>query len=780
MSNPAFTVENHVIDFLEKIVKGIRLCFVLCIMLTGFGFSAANAQEELTYVGSGQCESCHTSQSEDWKKSDHFRAMEIASPESVLASFVGENVSFHSVNYRFYVEQEKFLVDMRETDGKTETHQIDYTFGFFPLQQYLVELDNGFVQALNVAWDSREESEGGQRWYHLQPEEEITQEHPFYWKKHIQNWNARCADCHSTNLSKNYDVESHSYQTTWSEINVGCEACHGPGSKHINNVKSDSYSAEDSGFNTQTPAYVKWSFNKDDDIANPQGAKSDHQVNMCGTCHSLRTQLSADAPGEVVDDNYHNSNRIQLLSDRSYHSDGQIREEVYVLGSFMQSKMYEQGVTCTNCHNPHSGKLVAEGNSLCAQCHKPVVYDNEQHHHHPVQSDGAQCVSCHMPETTYMQVDKRRDHSFTIPRPQLSSDLDVPNACVTCHIGRNNNWASGVMREWKADPNSAQNALPDSEHWAYLSNRAQNNDILVTRPLTNLLKENTLPAMVQASLMGQLVSMPSRVSVETAQLQLGNTNPMVRRAAVSALQNLPMELRWEVLSPYFKDPSRSVRFEIASNMIAGYAELYPEQKEQLDPLMDEYQQALMVSADSPATQMAIASLELGRRNLVAAEKAYLQAVKIEPGFVPALINLADYYRSIGRESVVEPILKSALSVAPDSGAANHTYGLYLVRLGDYDAALTYLGNAVKTEDAQPRFAYVYAIALESTGSLQGAIDILEESNVRWPNQYELLLTMVLFLEKAGESSSVYPYLSKLSEIAPSSPEVKQLIEKYRN
>ena len=530
----------------------------------------------------------------------------------------------------------------------------------------------------------------------------------------------------------------------------------------------------------RAPEYVKWSFDQETASANPEGEKSDHQVNMCGACHSLRTQLSSDAPGEVAGDSYHNSNRIQLLSDRSYHSDGQIREEVYVLGSFMQSKMYEQGVTCTNCHNPHSGKLIAEGNGLCAQCHKPEVYDNEQHHHHSAQSDGAQCVSCHMPETTYMQVDNRRDHSFTIPRPQLSSDLDVPNACVTCHVGRNNNWVSEVIDGWGVSSNSAMDESPDSDHWAYLSNRAQSNDILVTRSLTNLIQENTLPVMVQASLMEQLAPMPSRVSIETAQSQLKNANPMVRRAAVTAAQSLPMELRWELFSPYFNDPSKSVRFEIASNMIVGYAELYPEQKDLLDPLMEEYKQALMVSADLPATQMAIANLELGRRNLVAAEKAYLQAVRIEPGFVPALINLADYYRSIGRDAKVEPILQKALEVAPDSGAANHTYGLYLIRQENYESALGYLGEAIDTEDAQPRFSYVYAIALESTGNLQGAIDTLKDANNRWPNQYELLLTLVVFLEKSGDFSAVYPYLSKLSEIAPGSPEVKQLIDKYRN
>ena len=238
LNYPVFLSKNHANRLLRTIFRTIFGWISSCILLFSFGFSAVSAEEK-TYVGSKQCEDCHSEQSEDWKKSDHFRAMEWASEESIMADFDGESVIFHGVTYRFYLDQDKFLVDIQGTDGITETHEIKYTFGFYPLQQYLIELEHGFLQALNVTWDSRDEADGGQRWYHLQPDEKINPEHPFHWKNHIQNWNARCADCHSTNLSKNYDVESHSYKTTWSEINVGCEACHGPASKHLEQAKSD-------------------------------------------------------------------------------------------------------------------------------------------------------------------------------------------------------------------------------------------------------------------------------------------------------------------------------------------------------------------------------------------------------------------------------------------------------------------------------------------------------------------------------------------------------------
>jgi predicted CXXCH cytochrome family protein len=742
----------------------MKILFVVPLLFNS-AFVLAQATE---YVGSASCNNCHQQQVKDWQDSDHYHAMALASTESVLGDFSGSALTFNNLTTRFYRDAEKYRVDIEQSPGQIESFEIKYTFGFDPLQQYLVELDDGFVQALNIAWDVRTEAAGGQRWFDLRATEDITPDHLFYWKNHFQNWNARCADCHSTNVLKNYDASSHSYATIWSEINVACESCHGPASRHLELVDNNELTKSDTGFGFSSFEGMQWIYSEGDSIANPVGEQSDRHVDMCGACHSLRTQLTGHSSSE----DYHDGHRIQLLSSPSYFSDGQIQEEVFVLGSFMQSKMYEQGVTCTNCHNPHSGKLLATGNTLCAQCHQPAVYDLAEHHHHQADSEGAQCVNCHMPERTYMTVDDRRDHSFTIPSPARSQDLGVPNACTQCHIGRNNNWVAETMEQWGVQSNDG--------HWAYLSHALEDGDILATRPVTNLLKQQTLPDIVQASLMEKLARMPSRVSGETAAQQLTDENPMVRRAAVTAMQNMPGELRWQVLSPYLDDPNSSVRFEIASVLISGYSELLPEQQAQLLPLIDEYRQMLAVSSDSPSTQLAIASLELGMRNLPAVEATYRQALRIEPNLVPALLNLADFYRSVGEEALIQPLLQKALKVAPESGAANHIYGLYLVRQKNYLAALEYLKTAVEAEDTEPRYAYVYAIALENNDQIQQAIEALAAANDRWPNQYDLLLPQVTFMDRAGDTESIYQYISRLTAVAPNSAEVIKFVQKYIN
>ncbi len=735
------------------------------------------------YVGVEVCQGCHADEYQRWRKSDHQKAMQNADPKSVLGDFSDITVNFHGIKSHFYRDGDRFYVDTSDDDGESKTFKVRYTFGYFPLQQYLIETDNGHIQALNVAWDSRDKGEGGQRWFHLQPDENITPDHPFFWANHFQNWNSRCADCHSTNVERNYNSEKHSYKTTWSEINVACEACHGPGGTHSLLAKNDKLSADNTGFTITSHKPLKWQFENADPIANPIGKKNSDNIDMCGSCHSLRTPLTKKSRGQ----GFHDNNRLQLLSDASYFADGQIREEVFVLGSFLQSKMFEQGVTCSNCHDPHSGNVRVEGNGLCTQCHTPVTYDTEKHHHHGDDSEGSLCVNCHMPAKTFMQVDARRDHSFTIPRPALSSELDVPNACTTCHEDgpandaesagspvKDNAWAARILNSWNVQTDSPQG----DKHWSRLNHRAQQGDILVTRELVKAIEQQPLADLIRASMLQQLSAIPSRVGAESAQLNLQDKSPLVRRAAVIALQGLAPSMRWQILSPYLQDASRSVRFQLADALADVLIQLPVNQRAGLAKLIAEYRESLQLSIDAPATQVAIANLEIQLGNIDAAIVAFRQALRIEPYYVPALINLADYFRSSGAESEVRPLLEKALSFAPDSGAVQHSYGLFLIRNKNYEAALEHLDIALKQVDAQPRYAYVYAVALENQGRIEEAVKTLKAATTRWPNQYELLMTLVIYLEKTGDTSGLYPYLSALTAIAPSAPDVRRLVSKY--
>ncbi|MGH6629180.1 MAG: multiheme c-type cytochrome, partial [Burkholderiales bacterium] len=404
------------------------------------------------HVGAKTCAECHAPQYDAWKVSHHALAMQEVAEQAVLGDFNNAEFHYAGVTSGFFRRDGKFMVRTDGPDGKLADFEIKHTFGVTPLQQYLIEFPDGRLQALSIAWDARAREEGGQRWFHLYPKEHITHRDELHWTKLQQNWNFMCADCHSTNLKKNYDETTNSFKTTWSEINVACEACHGPASNHVAWAKKEGdwkrYDAPGRGF---AVAYderkgAAWAMDAQSGSAvRSRPRDTTKEIETCARCHARRGQVSEDyGPGRAIGEGY----RVSLLDDGLYWPDGQMRDEVYNHGSFLQSKMHAKGVTCSDCHDPHSHKLRAPGNAVCTQCHLPTQYDARSHHHHAAGSKGAECAACHMPTTTYMVVDPRHDHSFRVPRPDLSVGLGTPNACNQCHADKKPQWAAAAVQKW--------------------------------------------------------------------------------------------------------------------------------------------------------------------------------------------------------------------------------------------------------------------------------------------------------------------------------------------
>jgi tetratricopeptide (TPR) repeat protein len=740
--------------------------------------------EASPYIGANKCADCHQVEFQDWKASDHFRAMAVADAESVKGDFENIKVEFNGIESRFFKRDNLYFVTTTNRQQKQQTYQIKFTFGHYPLQQYLIETENGHIQAFNIAWDSRAGEQGGQRWFHLRDNEIASTDDPFYWEGHFQNWNSRCADCHSTNLRKNYDPDQNAYQTQWSEINVSCEACHGPGRTHYERVVSQQFNESDTGFEASLPNSGTWVLKAGANFAESIGLDVQQSqtstLNTCGGCHSRRAALSATQHGK----SYHEQFQLATLSDGLYHADGQIQEEVFVMGSFMQSKMHEKGVTCADCHNVHSGKLLIEGNGLCLQCHRAETFDTSDHHGHKLDSLGGQCANCHMPETTYMTVDPRRDHSFSSPRPDLSIEYGVPNACVNCHQGKTDQWAQQVLiknkkRQGSTTTESSTSKTAGQSAWVQANFRSQNLDPLATREIESLINQSQLSSIRHATLLNQLGSMPSRVSAQLAARGLAHADPLVRRAAVAALQNMPAEVIVSLLSGNFQDSSLAVRAEMGL-LLAGILNQVPlEHQPRANQLIAEYRNTLEYGIDSPANLASLASLNTYLGDFGSVESLYLRALEIEPAYVPAIVNLADWYRSQGNEKAAGAMLARSVAVAPDSSMAQHALGLHMIRLKQYDKALAYLQRATELEGSQPRYDFVYAIALENLGQLDKSIQVLQEATERWPSQYDLLLTLINFMDKQGRLAETGGYISQLSRIAPASPDVKKLVARFQ-
>ena len=725
--------------------------FLICLLSIATGPSLAGAS---SYVGSQTCRSCHVEAFAKWQQSHHAAAMAAPTESTVKADFNDTVVTFHGISSRLRQTADGTFQVETEGDAGRETFNVAYTFGTTPLQQYLLETGEGRLQAFNVAWDDRAREAGGQRWFHLQPDETMTPDSPFFWTRHLQNWNTRCADCHSTAVERGYDAETRRYATRFAEISVGCEACHGPGGDHI---KEPSASPMIRG-----RAKLGWSFRAGEAIAMAYGTANGAETDMCGGCHSRRDVIGTVTTGAAFADQYQLAPPVPPL----YHLDGQIRDEVFVLGSFLQSRMHAAGVTCSNCHEPHSGELLAEGNALCGQCHESSVYDALSHLGHERGQPGSQCVDCHMPATTYMQVDDRRDHSFQIPAPQLTRDLDIPNACSSCHTNRSPDW---LLR---------QRAFPAPNSYAYLLNDIRQQAPDVVQRIAAFLRNSDHAATQKAALIRQAGMTGARGLAPLLAAQRDSSSADIRAAVAAASSAVTVDEQIALLTDLVLDPVRLVRREAARAIAPRLNQLPIADARAFLSTIGELRTSLTEHSDNVGnlTELAMLESQLGKRRT--AKSHFEQALQIEPNYVPALRNYADLARSDGDENQVGELLTNAMDFAPDNGAINYSFGLHLVRQKAYDEALTYLQNAAVASDGEPGFAYTYAVALENQGRLEAALSALGEAQLKWPKQINLRLLEILYLEKLGDRGRLEVKLADLAAIAPTHPQVQQLMGRY--
>jgi predicted CXXCH cytochrome family protein len=730
--------------------RGRRLTvkLALALLVAGPLLSPAQAADP-AYVGSEKCRSCHEQAWQSWRESHHYQAMLPASEVSVLGDFSGRTFEYGDVTSRFFRRDGRYWVETDGPDGSLQTYEITHTFGFYPLQQYLVPFPGGRYQALNIVWDSRSGPEGGQRWIHLYPADEgdlVRHDDLVHWTGSFQNWNGRCAACHSTGLRKNYDPASDRFDTRWAEINVACEACHGPASAHLDWANADQ-SGDDSGI--AFPLADRGAFGPGDDPAarvwsRRDGRRPVTQIEACAGCHSRRSELEEAHTGKPFDDLY----RLALIEPGLYFPDGQVLDEVYVYGSFLQSKMHAAGVVCTDCHDPHSNKLLADGNALCTRCHVSEAYDRPEHHRHPAGSAGAACVDCHMPSRTYMVVDDRRDHGFRVPEPRLSQQLGVPNSCTQCHADRDAEWAADALQAWGVSDQIRAGHAP-------ILAAAWSDDITALPSLLALGDDESKPAILRASAALASGRFPSQETLVAVAGLLQSENSRVRAAAVQSLDWVPPDRRHSLLRGLVKDRSKAVRHEVARQLAGVPLEvLPPEDSAALASLRREYLQTLRVNADLPEEQMNLALFHASAGDAAAAERAYRKALELAPAFTPALLNLADLYRSNGLDAKARPLLLQAIGQAPGDPAPQHAMGLLLVREKELGAAVGYLRQAAELAPANIRYGYVYAVALWESGERGQAVARLELLLEEHPGNRDLTAALASYYRELGEEEKL--------------------------
>jgi predicted CXXCH cytochrome family protein len=729
---------------------------------------AAAVQPAPAFVGSKACANCHEAATKAWTGSQHARAMQEATDATVQGDFADRKFDHPGGATVFSRRDGKFFVRTDGPDGKPTEFEVKYTFGLEPLQQYLIELPGGRLQALTVAWDT-----AAKRWFSLYPKEKILARDELHWTGRQQNWNFMCADCHSTDLRKNFDASAGKFATTWSEIHVGCEACHGPGSNHI------AWAGKRSGDPRRgltaaldERAGVRWTI--DPATGNATRSKpreSDREIEVCAQCHARRAQIAEGyQAGKPFLDHY----MPALLTPPLYHADGQQRDEVYIWGSFLQSRMYRQGVTCSDCHDAHSQKLKAPGNALCAQCHSAEKYDTQKHHFHPTASAGAQCVSCHMPATTYMIVDPRRDHSLRVPRPDLSVSLGVPNACNGCHDKKDAQWAAAAVRQWYGhDAQGLQN-------FASTFRSAELGKPGAGASLAAIAADTSQPPIARASALERMQTSPSTATAAAARAGARSTNALLRLAAVRLVPSLPPNDRIAIAAPLLSDPLRAVRIEAASALVGVPEEqLSAEQRSALRSASDEYIAMQRYNADRPEARTNLGTFLAQQQRFDDAQIEFQEALKLDARYVPAYVNAADAYRRRGREEDAIRVLREGIAQSPSSAPLHHSLGLAFARGQQRDAALPELAKAAQLAPDSARYTYVYAVALNSVGRAPDAIKTLQRAAERWPADRDILIALAAMERDAGHRDAARKAVQALVAADPSDREARALLDQLK-
>jgi Flp pilus assembly protein TadD len=709
--------------------------------------------------------------------------MEPVSETSVLGDFNNASFTYAGITSTFSKRDGKFIVRTDGPDGQLHDYEIAYTFGFVPLQQYLVAFPGGRYQCLPIAWDTRPKEKGGQRWFHLYPAERITSGDPLHWTGPNQNWNYMCADCHSTNLVRNFDLAANSYKTTWSEINVSCETCHGPGSAHVtwaeDRKKRGLTGRDDSsmGLDVQGLRAVDYSGFGVGDASSLASRPVDRkrqqaEVQACAPCHSRRGPITAVPDiGRTFLDSY----RPAILDDGLYFADGQILEEVYEYGSFTQSKMYAAGVTCSDCHNAHSLKQRGTGNNVCGHCHLPLTYDTPAHHHHKQGTDAARCASCHMRTTTYMVVDPRYDHSFRVPRVDYTLKYGIPNACTTpCHADKSVKWSNDAVIKWYGPDRKRGNdyvaALDAGRRGLPGAEQALRAAILTPG----------FPPIARATALALLGEYYTPASIDALQAGLTDPEANVRAAGAQTLVSLDPSERVRLGRALLADPVRLVRAWAASSLAGTPPELLtPDERAALARATDEYVALEMAVAERPEAHLNLSGLYLRQGRTSDAEAALRTALRLDPRSVPARVNLADVYRILGRDADGEPLLAEAVRLDPQAAEAAHALGLLYIRQGRREEAMPLLERAYTRLPSVPRYGYVYAVALHDTGQAAKAIAVLTAVHTARPSDVDTLAALAMFERDRGNLRAAISWAETLAALRPDDPATKSLLADLR-
>ena len=689
------------------------------------------------FVGDQACISCHKKEHDEWRSSDHFRAMEVAHDTTVLGDFNNATHTADGITTKFFKRDGKFFINTQGEDGNYRDYEIKYTFGYYPLQQYLIEFDRGRMQVTRQSWDSREK-----KWFHQYAGQIITPKDWLHWTGNAQNWNTMCGECHTTNYQKNYDFETDSYNTTYSQITVSCETCHGPAKLHIDYINGDDYKD-----NKKTAG----SF-----LLMARNSTQAKEMLSCFPCHSRKGNISANVLNspEILD-NY----IPEIPSTDYYHADGQVNDEDFTYASYLQSVMYHRNVKCTNCHNAHTGKLIIAGNGVCNQCHSKDKYDTEAHTFHAMGTAASECKNCHMPSKYYMGNDLRHDHIFRAPRPDLSVKNGTPNACNDCHKDKSAQWAADAVVRWYG-ANRPYHFAEDLAPGSKMDANAQAH-------LIRILADTATPSIIKATAVHYMGNINDNNSLQAIMAQLNHADAQVRYRALIALTNFP-PLQWQAaVVPMLEDKVRAVRIAAANLLLttnepqnlSQFGEPYTKAAGELNDYM-------LHQTDFASGNVMAADYFLKLRNYDRAETFYLRGLQKDSAMNYARLNLSTMYNIMGRNQDALKVLQDAVKSDPDNDRIFFNLALLYNELNDPVNVEKNLKKAISLKTKNPRVYYNYGVLLQQKQQPREAEKQYLNGLKIAPADADILYALCVLYLQENQPAKAIPHAQSLKQHYP--------------
>lgn len=693
-------------------------------------------------VRSEYCVTCHAEIGDAWRRSDHHRANRDIAMADTTAMFADQTVATHASTYRLARgDGGQPQVEETRRDGTRHVHVPAMVLANDPLQQLVIETDPGRLQVSEIAWDPH-----AREWFPVFGDEERNPGEWGHWTGQGMNWNSMCARCHMTGYDKGYDETTNRFHSAWVEHGIGCVQCHGPMTGH------EKAAGTSAGSEPVRPDPRQW-------------------METCAACHARAEELTPTAPPAA---NFEDHFRLQLMTDpQVYHPDGQILAESFEYGSFRHSRMFAAGVTCLDCHDPHSGRttLPVDDNSLCLQCHVPgnprgaPAIDPTAHSFHTAGSKGNRCVECHMATTTYMQRDPRRDHGFIIPDPVLTRDVGVPNACSRCHQDQSLAETITAWERWYGDGSSRTTA---NRARTRAVARAFAGDVDVVPELVRLIAAPETTPTWRASLLdlaGQLAPRDSAVLAAARDLRQ-DPDAEVRAAAVRMLGADPDS--GPLVRQALEDPVRLVRLDAAWALGTELAEDSAAGRE--------LRAYLNTSVEGPVALARRGSFRFEQGEHERGLADVRRAIGLDPRSAPLRETLAFMLNAAGRPREAAEAFARAAELAPDSAAPAFHAALAWVEAGELVRAEAMLRMAVQRDPHHARAWYNLGLLLNRFGRRDEALTALATGEAARPDDPDIPYAAATILAQAGRRDEALAAARRALAADPDHAEARALVQ----